>query len=195
MKFKTLEALLYIQGDQGISATNVKDVFELSSISQARKLLQEFLVDFNQQERGIFVVQFNDTFKFATIETVKDSISKLVSIVKKQRLSNAAIETAGIIAYKQPITRNTISEIRGVNSDSIVASLLLKGIIEEVGIAPTPGNPILYGITNKFYDYFRIKSLNDLPKLTEFGYLEENSEITNDNEEAFDLFGSQREEN
>ena len=78
-----------------------------------------------------------------------------------------------------------ISNIRGIVSDNIVATLLTKGIIEEVGVSPTPGNPILYGITNKFYDYFQIKTLAELPPFPEFArYVEKD----------FNLFDSQRQD-
>ncbi len=107
-------------------------------------------------------------------------------------MSTAGIEVAGIIAYKQPITRSMISNIRGVVSDHIVASLLTKGIIEEVGVAPTPGNPILYGITNKFYDYFKIKTLAELPPFPEFARYKDESEEMEDKE--FNLFDSQRQD-
>jgi len=111
----------------------------------------------------------------------------MVSKVKKQKLSSSAIETAGIIAYKQPITKSQINEVRGVASEAVVNTLLVKGIIEEKGIAQTPGNPVLYGITDKFYDYFKINSLNELPALSEL-------DDTKDVNEDFDLYQSQRSE-
>lgn len=158
--------------------------------SRGRKLLKDFKTFFNNQDRGIKVHEFNDVYKFLTVESVKDYISELVTIVRKQRLSNAAIEVAGIVAYKQPVTRSIISNIRGVVSDGIVASLLEKGIIEEVGVAQTPGNPILYGITNKFYDYFKIKTLAELPPFPEFSRYSDVDEDMIDKD--FNLFDSQR---
>ncbi|WP_369991121.1 SMC-Scp complex subunit ScpB [Mycoplasmopsis arginini] len=190
MKNKIIEALLFIQGSDGLSSEQVKDVFKLNTIQEGRKLLKDFKTFFNNQDRGIKVHEFNDVYKFLTIESVKDYISELVTIVRKQRLSNAAIEVAGIVAYKQPVTRSIISNIRGVVSDGIVASLLEKGIIEEVGVAQTPGNPILYGITNKFYDYFKIKTLAELPPFPEFSRYSDVDEDMIDKD--FNLFDSQR---
>ncbi|QKX38675.1 segregation/condensation protein B [Metamycoplasma hominis] len=192
MKNKIIEALLFIQGSEGLSSEQAQQVFKLNTIQEARRLLRDFKTYFNNLERGIKVLEFNDVFKFLTIESVKDYISDLVTITRKQRLSNAAIEVVGIVAYKQPITRGMISNIRGVVSDGIVSSLLEKGIIEEVGVAQTPGNPILYGITNKFYDYFKIKTLGELPPFPEFNKYssEEEEEIDKD----FNLFDSQRPE-
>lgn len=190
MKNKIIEALLFIQGSDGLSSEQVKDVFKLNTIQEGRKLLKDFKTFFNNQDRGIKVHEFNDVYKFLTVESVKDYISELVTIVRKQRLSNAAIEVAGIVAYKQPVTRSIISNIRGVVSDGIAASLLEKGIIEEVGVAQTPGNPILYGITNKFYDYFKIKTLAELPPFPEFSRYSDVDEDMIDKD--FNLFDSQR---
>lgn len=195
MKNKIIEALIYMQGEDGLSSEQLQQVLKLNTVNEARSLLKRFLENFNKLERGIYVVEFNDIFKFATREEFKDYISDLVTITRRHKLSNAAIETAAIIAYKQPVTRSMVSDIRGVASDAIVASLLMKGIIEEVGVSPTVGQPTLYGITNRFYDYFKLKSLQELPKFQEFDqFTEESGEFDNETEEeTFDLFGSQRE--
>ncbi|WP_338822843.1 SMC-Scp complex subunit ScpB [Mycoplasmopsis felifaucium] len=191
MKNKILEALLYVQGDEGLTPEQIKDIFGLNTLAEARKVLNDFLKWYNDQETALKVVVFNEVYKFATRETYKEYITKMVQVVKKHRLSNAAIEVAGIIAYKQPATRSMVNNIRGVASDQVINSLLTKGVIEEVGISPTPGNPVLYGITNKFYDYFKIKSLADLPKLTEFNFIDG---VENEAED-FNLFDSQRMDN
>lgn len=192
MNNKIIEALLFIQGSEGLSSEQLKDVLKLNTTNEARLLLRKFKEEFNKQEHGIMVAEFNDVFKFLTTPAVKWAIEELVTIVRKQHLSTAGIEVAGIIAYKQPITRSMISNIRGVVSDHIVTSLLTKGIIEEVGVAPTPGNPILYGITNKFYDYFKIKTLAELPPFPEFTRYKDESEEMEDKE--FNLFDSQRQD-
>ena len=179
-----VEALLYVQGINGVTPKDLKDVLGIPTIN-ARKILQEFQKVYNEEHRGLQVVEFNDVFKLATREEHKEAIAKMVTVIQKQKLSGAAIETAGIIAYKQPITKSQINEIRGVSSEAVVNTLLVKGLIEEKGIAQTPGNPVLYGITNKFYDYFQIKSLKELPKLSEF---DESEGVSED----FDLFSSQR---
>lgn len=184
--FKLIQALLYIRGEDGLSPKDLKDAADIPTVN-ARQLLREYQTVFNESEQGLKIVEFNDIFKLATREEFNENISKLVSIEKKQKLSGAAIETAGIIAYKQPITKSQVNEIRGVASEAVVNTLLVKGLIEESGIASTPGNPILYSISDRFYDYFQIKSLKELPKLSEFNESE-------GLEEAMDLFSSQREE-
>lgn len=182
---KLIEALLYVQGSEGVTPGDIKLATEMPTLN-ARKALKAFAKEYNADEsRGLQVLEFNDVFKFATKKELKDDISKVLTVKTKQRLSNAAIEAAGIIAYKQPITKGQINEIRGVSSEAVVNTLLVKGLIEEKGIAETPGSPVLYGITDKFYDYFQIKSLKELPKMSEFN---ESEGIEDD----FDLYTSQR---
>ncbi|MGY5139165.1 SMC-Scp complex subunit ScpB [Mycoplasmopsis gallinarum] len=190
MKNKIIEALLYVQGDEGLTLEQVQEIFNLNTKAEARKVMNDFYKYYNDLDGALKVVNFNEIYKLATRETFKEYIVKMVSVVRKHRLSNAAIEVAGIIAYKQPATRSMINNIRGVASDQVLNTLLAKGVVEEVGISPTPGNPVLYGITNKFYDYFRIKSLADLPKLSEFNYTD-----GVENEDEFRLFDSQRQDN
>ncbi len=177
--FNDIEALLYVQGETGLTPKQLKDAMEIST-KDARDALKAFKKHFNDLDRGISVVEFGDVFKFATKRESKDIISKMVTIIKKQKLSASAIETAGIIAYKQPITKSEVNNIRGKSSEAVVNTLVIKGIIEEKGVAKTPGSPVLFGITDKFYDYFQINSLKELPKLSELA--DENS-----SDESFDL--------
>lgn len=192
MKTRIIEAILYLQGEKGVSSLQLQNCLKLAKSSQARKLLKDFAIEFNRQKRGILVVEFDDIFKFVTAKDLKPFIIDFVSNEKKYRLSNSSIEVAAIIAYKQPVTRSTIAQIRGgINSDYIVGSLLAKGIIEELGTASTPGNPTLYGVTSRFFDYFKLRSAKDLPKFQEFdlfSHEDQNSQVDN-----FDLFSSQRE--
>ncbi|UUD37209.1 chromosomal segregation and condensation complex, ScpB protein [Mycoplasmopsis californica] len=187
MRNKIIEALLYIQGDQGLSLEQIKEVFDLMTIEEAKKVIKDFISFFNQQDRGLKVVNFNDVYKLATRETVREAVEKLVSIKRRGKLTAGMMEVVGIVAYKQPITRGGISKIRGVDSNSLVQSLIDKKLIEEVGKSPTPGTPALFGVTNKFYDYFKLKTLSELPKLAEFEF-DDNPEAN----EGIDLFSSQR---
>lgn len=194
MKDKIIEALLYVFGDAGINLEQIQLTFSLNNHSEAKKVMNDFIKSYNSKDGGLKVVEFNGVYKLSTRESVKEYISKVVNTVSKQKLSNAAIEVAGIIAYKEPITRSQISKIRGVASDQVLNSLLLKGVVAEVGISPTPGHPVLYGVTNKFYDYFKIKDLSDLPKLSEFNFINVSDDEYEEVEaNDFDLFASQRE--
>ncbi|RMA77477.1 segregation and condensation protein B [Metamycoplasma subdolum] len=194
MKNKIIEALIFFQGSEGLSSEQVKNVFKLQTVAEARRVLKDFMAEFNKLDRGIKVHEFNDNFKFLTVESVKPYIQDLVTATRRQSLSMASMEVLGIVAYKQPVTRSMISNIRGVDSNSIVANLLAKGIIEEVGVSPTPGNPILYGITNKFYDYFKIKTLAELPPFPEFNQYSNEEEEGELIDKEFNLFDSQRQD-
>lgn len=107
-------------------------------------------------------------FKFVSKESVYPYIQKLFQVTKKNTLSPAALETLAIIAYKQPITRVEIEEIRGVGSDAMLRRLSLRNLIEEVGRADSPGMPILYGVTSEFLDIFKLLSIDELPDLPNY---------------------------
>ncbi len=186
---KNIESLIYIKGDEGIRLDDIKQVFALETIASAKEMMVKFKEKFNNGERGVMVEEYNAVYKLVTIPESKDFISELITGEQKRKLSDGAIETVGIIAYKAPITKSSINDIRGKSSDHIVSSLLLKGLIEEVGISKSLGTPILFGVTDKFYDYFRISSLNQLPRLSEFSNID-----WDDEDESIDLFSSQRDE-
>ncbi|MDO5110608.1 MAG: SMC-Scp complex subunit ScpB, partial [Erysipelotrichaceae bacterium] len=105
---------------------------------------------------------------------------RLFSIDKESRLSNAALETLAIIAYRQPITRVEIEEIRGVGADMMLRKLEARGLICESGRSEAPGRPILYSVTEDFMDAFQLLSLDELPELPSF---------SEDTEGSDDLFG------
>lgn len=188
---KIIEAMIYIKGEEGIKIEQIKEVFHFDTLAVAKALMDKFVENFNNMKRGIRVEEYNGIYKFVTIPEAKEFISELVTGEQRSKLSDSALEVVGIVAYKAPITKSSINAIRGKISDHVVHSLLLKGLIEEVGISKTPGNPILYGVTDKFYDYFRIRSINELPRLSEFTNIDLDSI---DEDEIVDLYGSQREE-
>ncbi|MGL4343381.1 MAG: SMC-Scp complex subunit ScpB [Metamycoplasmataceae bacterium] len=196
MKQKIIESLLYVKGEEGITLNQIKDIFQLDTTASAKAMINDFIKIYNNGERGIIVNEFNNIYKFSTIPEAKNYISDLVTKEQKSKLSTSALEVVGIIAYKAPITKSNINAIRGKSSEHIVNNLLLKGIIEEVGIAKTPGNPILFGVTDKFYDYFKIRSINELPRLIEFNNMDLDSINEEENEEdnIMDLYASQRED-
>lgn len=191
-KERIIEALMYVKGEEGITAEQIQEALQFDTAAAAQAILNLFVENFNQAKRGIRVEEYNKIYKFVTAPDTKEYIENLVTKEYRSKLSDSALEVVGIIAYKAPITRSSINAIRGKISDHIVSSLLVKGLIEEVGISKTPGNPILYGVTDKFYDYFRIRSINELPRLSEFNNIDINDE--EDEEEIIDLYASQRDE-
>ncbi|WP_299026058.1 SMC-Scp complex subunit ScpB [uncultured Thermanaerothrix sp.] len=117
------------------------------------------------QKRGLRLRIHQGHYELTTAPEVSLYVERLLGLEVGSRLSKAALETLAIIAYRQPITRAGIEAIRGVNSDSVVRSLLAKGLIEERGRADSPGRPLLYGTTSDFLAYFGLESLDQLPPL------------------------------
>lgn len=127
-------------------------------------------------------------YQFLTKPAYQASISILLKQQSKKRLSTSAMETLSIIAYKQPISKTEIENIRGVNCDYAVQKLLDKGLIEITGKAETIGRPMLYGTTAKFMEYFGISDLTELPTPKDFtsevNTIGENSESMSENAES-----------
>ncbi|MCA2004499.1 MAG: SMC-Scp complex subunit ScpB [Ignavibacterium sp.] len=120
--------------------------------------------EYEATSRAVKIVKIAGGYLFATREEYAKYIGYLSSEKTKRRLSQAALETLAIIAYKQPITKPELESIRGVNSDYILATLLDKKLITISGRAETIGRPLLYTTTEEFLKYFGLNSLSDLPK-------------------------------
>ena len=109
------------------------------------------------------ICQMSDGYQFLTKPEFQPSIAVLLKQKSKKRLSKAALETLAIVAYKQPVTKGQLEQIRGVSCDYTIQKLLEKELVAIKGKADTPGRPILYGTSKKFMEYFGINSLSDLP--------------------------------
>ena len=114
--------------------------------------------------RGLFVQRMGDRVQLATAPEAAPYIEHFLE-VEHGRLSRAALETLAIVAYRQPVTRAAIEAVRGVNSDQAVATLLSRGLIEEVARAPGPGRPVLFGTAVRFLEYFGLQRPEELPPL------------------------------
>lgn len=128
---------------------------------------------FEKEEHSFQIVKSAGGYQFLTKPAYQASIGILLKQQSKRRLSTSAMETLAIIAYKQPVTKLEMEQIRGVNCDYTVHKLLEKGLVEIKGKAETIGRPILYGTSEKFMDYFGINELNELPTPKDFA-MEEN---------------------
>ena len=117
---------------------------------------------------AIEVVEVADGFQFVTKGAYHHIAGHYLKQLTKRRLSKVALETLAIIAYRQPVSRAEIEQIRGVNADYAIDKLLEKELIEIVGRSTGPGKPLLYSTSGKFMDYFGLKSMDDLPQLKEF---------------------------
>lgn len=171
MEYKTLksiiEGLLFLSGDEGLSARQIAEITEQRPELAARAL-EELKEDCVSQERGLQVVQIAGNYRLATLPDHAPYFERLAYSPSRSSLSQAALETLAIVAYRQPITRVEIEEIRGVKSERAIHTLNNKDLIHEVGRAEAVGRPILYGTTKSFLDSFGLASLKELPEPSNF---------------------------
>ncbi|MBM7651494.1 SMC-Scp complex subunit ScpB [Neobacillus cucumis] len=162
-----LESLLFAAGDEGLSLKQLAEVLEVDEL-HASELIENLRQAYERDDqRGIMIVQLAGTFQLATKKENAAYLKKLVDSPHTSTLSQAALETLAIIAYKQPITRAEIEEIRGVKTERPLHTLMAKVLIKETGRAEGTGRAILYGTTKEFLDYFGLKNLKELPQLPE----------------------------
>ncbi|MCZ8512886.1 SMC-Scp complex subunit ScpB [Paenibacillus filicis] len=162
-----IEGLLFVVGDEGLSVRQLAEVLE-EDAGFTLELVQELQADLKRAGRGIQIVELAGTFQLATLPEHAPFFERLAYSPSRASLSQAALETLAIVAYKQPITRVEIEEIRGVKSERPLQTLVGKDLIQEVDRADAPGRPILYGTTKSFLDHFALASLGDLPETSLF---------------------------
>jgi segregation and condensation protein B len=122
-------------------------------------------LDQGYADRGIRLQRSNRSVQLTTAPEFANDVEKFLGLEETTSLSRAALEVLAIIAYQQPVTRPQIDSVRGVNSDSVLRTLLRHGLIEEVGRTEAPGRPILYATTEEFLAHFGLGSMSDLPPL------------------------------
>lgn len=172
-----IEGLLFLAGEEGISLKQLAEVTEQRQ-DLVTDALQDMKNSFERANRGLQIVQIAGNYQLATLPQHAPYFEKLAYSPSRSSLSQAALETLSIIAYRQPITRIEVEEIRGVKSERAIHTLVNKDLIEEVGRAEAIGRPILYGTTKAFLDYFGLASLKDLPDLADFESAEQLEEET-----------------
>ncbi len=160
-----LEALLFVASGP-VTPQALANVLELPG-GEVEQLLQ--VMDESYQQKGGLRLQWHaGRVQMTTAPRMGVLVERFLGLEATNRLSRVSLETLGIIAYQQPITRPQLEAIRGVSSDGVMKSLLGKGLIQEVGRAEGPGRPILYTTTSDFLQYFGLKSLAELPDLDSF---------------------------
>ena len=138
-----VEGLLFIVGDEGLTLPQCAAVLDISE-SEARLVLEDLQRMYADDQRGIEVVDYGGVFKFVSKASIHPYAQKLFANAKSTALSQSALETLAIVAYKQPITRVEIEEIRGVGCDMMLRKLQARGLIREAGRSEAPGRPILF---------------------------------------------------
>ena len=161
-----LEALLLVSSDP-VSASTLAQAIDITP-GEAASLLAELKVEYEEANRGFQLREVAGGWRLFTHPAYHDQVEAYVLSWDTQRLSQAALETLAVIAYHQPVTRETVKGIRGVNSDGVISSLVDKGLVREVGRDAQRGQAILYGTTNAFLEKFGLRSTRDLPDLEQF---------------------------
>lgn len=161
-----LEALLLVSSDP-VSASALAASLDVAP-GEVASLLAELQVEYEEANRGFQLREVAGGWRLFTHPAFHDQVEAFVLSWDIQKLSQAALETLAVIAYHQPVTRETVKGIRGVNSDGVISSLVDKGLIREMGRDPQRGQAILYGTTAAFLEKFGLRSVRDLPDLEQF---------------------------
>ena len=157
-----IEGILFVAGEP----VNVKDVQRALDVTEdeTRRAIDALDSDYSFHRRGITLKRFGEHVQLSTRAEYAPYVERLLQPIQKQSLSQSALETLAVVAYRQPVTRLEIEAVRGVKCDYSVQSLVNKGLIQEVGRKETLGRPILYGTTDTFLSHFGLSSLEDLPQ-------------------------------
>lgn len=160
-----IEAILFVAGEP-VKISDLAVALGLGEMETIRAI-EEMERQFDRNKRGITVRRYGDHLRLETRAEYAPYVERLLQPVQKQSLSQTAMETLAVIAYRQPTTKGEVEQVRGVKCDYSVQSLLQKGLIKEVGRKETLGRPILYATTDQFLEHFGISDLRELPPLPE----------------------------
>ena len=171
-----VEGLLYIVGEDGARLEQLALAIG-KSLEDTRIILENIQEKYASELFGIELVCYGSVYKFISKKAVYPYAQELFGASKQNTLSQAALETLAIIAYKQPITRVEIEELRGVSADVMLRKLQARNLIREAGRSETVGRPILYEVTEEFMDSFKLYTLNELPDLPEYNKEEDSDNL------------------
>lgn len=158
-----LEAILYVAGDP-VDIEVLKQALELTDMELAAAA-EQLSDTYEAEGRGLKLLQFSDKLQLCTKPELANAVERALSPIQKQTLTGTLLETLSVIAYKQPITKQEVENIRGIHCDYSVSALTKLGLICEAGRKDALGRPILYKTTDEFLRYFGLASLDDLPRL------------------------------
>ncbi len=183
MKLKEAEAIiegiLFAAGDP-VDIERISDILDID-LKSTRAVMTALMDKYDEERRGLRIIRLEDSYQMCTRGEYNEYISKLAEPRRAQTLSNAAMEVLSIVAYKQPVTRSVIEQIRGVSCDTLVNRLLERNLIQEIGRLDTPGRPMLFGTNDEFLRCFGIASVTDLPDYEKIS----SEQISLDGEEGY----------
>lgn len=160
-----IEAVLFSMGE----AVSVKKLAEVIDADEktTRELVTEMITKMNKDDRGVTINEIGDAYQMCSKTDMYEYLIDLTNNSRRSVLSDTALETLSIIAYKQPVTRLDVEKIRGVDCSHAINKLLEYDLIRELGRMDAPGRPILFGTTEQFLRSFGVKSLDQLPELSQ----------------------------
>ena len=167
-----VEAILFAS-DEPLEASKIAKVAGAGDARQARKMIEELNAEYARRGAAYRIEQIAGGYLMLTLPEYNDWLKQLLRTRQESKLSQAALETLAIIAYKQPVMRVTVEALRGVAAGEMIRNLMEKGLAKIVGRAEELGRPLLYGTTRKFLEIFGLNSLQDLPKVAELRPREE----------------------
>jgi segregation and condensation protein B len=160
-----IEAVLFV-ADRPLSSSQLAILIEMDS-DDIELLIHELQKEYDDTKRSFQIMEIANGFQICTRSEYASWIKKFYTTEISSRLSMSALEALAIIAYKQPVTRAGVEEVRGVISDSVIRTLLEKNLINITGRKDAPGRPLIYGTTSDFLIHFGLKDLNELPSIDE----------------------------
>ena len=161
-----VEAILFASNEP-LEASKIARVAGAGDARQVRKLIEELNSEYSERGSAYHIEQIAGGYVMLTLPEYNDWLKQLLRTRQESKLSQAALETLAIVAYKQPVMRVTVEAIRGVAAGDMIRNLMEKGLVRIVGRAQMLGRPLLYGTTRKFLEVFALNSLLDLPKVAE----------------------------
>ena len=175
------EAVLFALG-RAVTLNELNIALE-TDVKEVKKVLSELMDEYENDSRGLVIKCITDTYLLTTKAEYSNSIAKIINTPDKFKFTDAVLEILSVIAYKQPVTRSEIEEIRGVGCGNNLNRLIDYELIEEKGRLDTPGHPIIFGTTDKFLLTFGISNLTELPNISDELIERLNENIVNDNVE------------
>lgn len=158
-----IEAVLFTMGDS-VEVSKLAELIELN-VNETKVILKDMEERLSGEDRGIMLTWLDDAVQLCTKPEMYEHLIKIAKAPRKMQLTDTVLETLSIIAYKQPVTRIQIEQIRGVSCDHAINKLLEYDLITELGRLDAPGRPLLFGTTEQFLRCFGVRSLEELPEM------------------------------
>ncbi|MCR5469052.1 MAG: SMC-Scp complex subunit ScpB [Lachnospiraceae bacterium] len=160
----TVEAILFTMGD-AVDLDRIAKAMEWTK-EETKSVLEELANEYESADRGIRIIELDGRYQMCTNKDMYEDLIKIASQPKKHVLTDVLLETLSIIAYKQPVTKTEIENIRGVSCDHAVSKLVEYNLVTELGRLDAPGRPMLFGTTEEFLRSFGVHTLDELPEIS-----------------------------